>query len=162
MSELNNTIQDQFNRYLLFSVGPERFAVQLLQVREVISKGEITPVPKSPPYYLGLCKLRGTVLPVFDLRIRLGIKGEPDEMEQSIIIHEMDGQSIGFVVDYVDSVKTIGTQALQDCPQIETTVKRDFLKQIARVDENLVLILDFDLILNPNERKQNSPAQQAA
>lgn len=90
-------------RYLLVEVGGQRFAWELAQVREILTVGDVTRLPGSPAWILGLLNLRGTVLTVTDLAVRLGL--EP-RGKGTVVVIETDGRSLGVRVDAVRSVAT--------------------------------------------------------
>ena len=91
------------DRYLSFNLGVEEYAVPLLAVREVIAMPEYTPVPYTPPYFLGIMNLRGQVISIMDLRQKLGVK-PLQQAETTVIICDLGGASIGVVVDSVNTV----------------------------------------------------------
>src|SRR4051812_41249332 len=91
------------NRFLSFSLGNEEYGVPLLAVKEVIAMPEITPIPYTPSYFLGIMNLRGQVISVMDLRQKLGVKPSQSS-ETAVIICDLNSLSIGVVVDSINSV----------------------------------------------------------
>lgn len=98
--------QDEVNRYLNFSLGEEEFAIPLLSVKEVIAVPETTPIPHTPPHFLGIMNLRGQVISVIDLRKKFSINTKNTE-ETSVIILDLKNHFLGVVVDSVTSVLAI-------------------------------------------------------
>src|SRR5687767_10694765 len=94
-------------RLLVFSLGDEEYCISLSQVKEVIAPPRITPIPKVPPYFLGMMDLRGTVVAVIDLRTKLGMPRRDPMPEMAIIILDLGSKSLGVVVDSVNHVLTL-------------------------------------------------------
>src|SRR5687767_11797892 len=94
------------NRYICFRLGDEEFAIPLLSVREVIGVPNVTPVPQTPSYFLGIMNLRGLVISVMDLRLKMNIKGK-DSAESTVIILDLGNYNLGVLVDEVISVIAI-------------------------------------------------------
>ena len=93
-------------RYLCFDLGNREFAIPLLSAKEVIGIPEVTAVPQSPSHFLGIMNLRGNVISVLDLRLKLSIKPVTSE-ENTIIILDLGDYNLGVVVDRVNSVQTV-------------------------------------------------------
>ena len=139
------------SRYLCFSLGDEEFAVPLLSVREVIAMPELTAVPFSPPYLLGVMNLRGQVITVMDLRSRLGVKGN-GEAEASVVICDLDGAVVGVTVDSVNSVIHPRNDEVSPRPDAATQVKGlDAVQGVYRKEKKLVLLLDIAKALGLSE-----------
>lgn len=134
------------SRFLCFSMGSEEFAIPLLSVREVISLPDTTPIPGSPAHFLGMMNLRGAVISVMDLRKKMGLKGTENEL--TVVVCESQGVVMGMVVDVVNAVLLPKVADMSDKP--ETGIKshaNDFITQVYRKDQRLVLFLDIDKIL---------------
>ncbi|MFN7262409.1 MAG: chemotaxis protein CheW [Pseudobdellovibrionaceae bacterium] len=138
-------------RYLAFSLGTEEYAIPLLSVREVIAVPEITPVPQSPTYFLGIMNLRGQVISVIDLRTKFGIKPNTTE-ETSVIILDMGDHSLGAVVDSVNSVLSPKTEELSEPPDLEGNKNAAAITKVFRREKNLVLILDVLKTLSKEDK----------
>lgn len=130
---------------LAFRLGPELYAMPIEQVREVTRLWEITPVPNSAPYILGIISLRGSVLPVIDLCIRLGIpSGERGEKSRIVVVNAA-GEATGIVVDQMVGVVRIQEEEIRPAPEtIEQAAGKEYIKGIARRGESLYIILDLD------------------
>ena len=98
-----NDIFQENERYIEFSLGEEKFAIALLEVKEVISCPETTPIPRSPSHFVGVMNLRGQVISIVDLRKKLSIQST-SELEEAVIILELDGANIGVIVDSINKV----------------------------------------------------------
>jgi purine-binding chemotaxis protein CheW len=132
------------HRFLAFSLGTESYAVPLAKVREVIALGEITPIPHTPAHVKGVMNLRGQVISVVDLRIKFRMKQAEKSAETAVIILDLQPQSLGMIVDSVNSVLALGADKISPPPDIESSVQADFIQGVARVDSGLVLIMDIE------------------
>ncbi len=150
------------NRYLSFSLGLEEYAIPLLSVKEVIAVPEITPIPYTPPHFLGIMNLRGQVISVIDLRQKLGIKTKGSS-ETSIIICDLESTSLGVVVDSINSVLSPAASDISEKPEIQSTKSTDYITAVYRKDGKLVLFLDIATSLSYEDQKfVKNPTAKAA
>ncbi len=134
------------DRFLTFSLGNESFAIPLLQVKEVIALPEVTHVPQTPNYFLGIMNLRGQVITVLDLRVKLSIK--PSETQETVvIICDLAPYSVGIVVDSVNSVLAATPDQIAPKPEL-TQSKVDSITGVYQDKNNLILMLDIAHTLN--------------
>ena len=134
------------DRFLTFTLGTESFAIPLLQVKEVIAMPEVTGIPQTPNYFLGIMNLRGQVITVMDLRAKLGIK-PAENQETVVIICDLAPFSVGVVVDSVTSVLSATSEQISPKPEL-TGSKVDSIVGVYQDKEKLVLMLDISLTLN--------------
>ncbi len=133
---------------LSFRLGGEAYAVMVKDVREVLKIRSLTPVPNAPPYILGVTTLRGTVLPVFDLCVRLGlVSGERDEKSRIVVVGSSE-EDVGLVVDRVTGVLRIPPDAIKPPPE-HVEQGAAFLQGIVRKDEKLYILLDLERAVAP-------------
>lgn len=149
----NSNVNNDGGRYLCFSLGKEKFAIPLLQVKEVIANTETTSIPQAPPYFKGIMNLRGQVISVIDLRAKLKIAHPEVNLETTIVILDIHGLSLGVIVDSVDSVMAYASDAISDPPDHDTSVKADYIVGIAREKDHLTLVLDLRKALNTDDMK---------
>jgi purine-binding chemotaxis protein CheW len=140
------------NRYLCFTLGSEEYAVPLLAVKEVIALPDVTAVPCTPPHFVGIMNLRGQVISVLDLRTKLGIKPRPDA-ETAVIICDLNPNSIGVVVDSVNSVLNPSPEQISEKPEIQSKQNTDYITGVFRHDEKLVLFLDIAKSLSVGDQQ---------
>ena len=143
------------SQYLTFSLGGEMFAVGILNVKEIIEYGHLTPIPMMPPFIRGVINLRGSVVPVIDLAARFG--GRPTEVGKRTCIvivevqHEGSTHILGLLVDGVNAVMEIGADSIEPAPAFGTRVNTEFIAGMARVDGRFVIILDIARVLSIEE-----------
>ena len=134
------------DRFLTFSLGAESSAIPLLQVKEVIALPEVTSVPQTPNYFLGIMNLRGQVITVLDLRTKLGIK--PSENQETVvIICDLAPFSVGVVVDSVNSVLAATPEQISAKPEL-TGSKVESITGVYQAEDKLILILNIAQTLN--------------
>lgn len=165
MADKNSNTNDSLKggRYLCFSLGKEKFAIPLLQVKEVIANTETTNIPQAPAYFKGIMNLRGQVISVIDLRSKLKVGKAETTAETTIVILDVNSLSLGVIVDSVNSVTAYDTEMISDPPDHDSSLKTDYIVGVAREKEHLTLILDLQKALNTDDMKtlrQNS--QKAA
>lgn len=135
--------QNTTDRYLIFELIEEHFAVPLLQVREVIAYKEPTPLPNSPTYVKGMIQLRDQIITLVDLSQKMNLKRTKPASEATIIIIDFADQSVGFLVDNVQSVAEFSNTDLSPTSEVYGTSKSQYLKGIFRQEGKLVLLLDL-------------------
>lgn len=128
---------------LSFRLGGEEYAVMVDAVKEVLKTRDLTPVPNSPDYVLGVMALRGPVLPVIDLGRRLGLPSGKKDEKSRIIVVSVNEEDAGIQVDRVTGVIRIGPDAVRPTPE---TIEHgaEFLRGIARKDDKLYILLDIE------------------
>jgi purine-binding chemotaxis protein CheW len=144
-------------RYLSFSLGHEDYAVPLLGVREVIAVPEITPVPYTPPHFLGIMNLRGQVISIIDLRLKFNIKAETTS-ETAVIICDIGTSSLGVVISSVNSVLALDAADISPKPEIQSYKNTDYITGVTRRDKKLILLLDLTKALSVEEHAAISKA----
>jgi purine-binding chemotaxis protein CheW len=138
--------QEQDLEMLSFLLGSEEYVVAVDQVREVLTPREITPVPNTPKYLLGVCSLRGTVMPIVDLNLRLGLsESVRDEKSRIIVVSLGHDDQVGLFVDRVRGVVRFAPSLVQPAPEtVEQGAGAEFLKGIARKNDRLYILLDVE------------------
>lgn len=139
------------NLYLTFKLGDETYGLDTAQVYEITSVMNITRVPNTPNFLHGVVNLRGKIIPVIDLRVRLGLEPRARDERTSIIVTKTEhggGESaIGIEVDAVSEVVQIAAECIDAPPPLGSETTLEFIQNIAKVEENIILILDADVVL---------------
>jgi purine-binding chemotaxis protein CheW len=138
------------NRYLCFSVANEEFGIPLLNVKEVIGYPDITPVPQTPSHFLGIMNLRGNVISVLDMRLKIGQKATKSE-ETTVMILDLGGFNLGVVVDCVNSVIAVQPDQLSPRPVIESSKNTEYISNVYRRDDRLILFIDIAKALSVDD-----------
>lgn len=143
---LEEGIDGQAGQYLTFHVGKELFAIGILVIKEIIQYGQLTTVPLMPGYIRGVINLRGSVVPVIDLSVRIG-RGQAVVGKRSCIVIlevDCDGEAldIGVMVDAVAAVIEIAPDCIEPAPSFGASVRTDFIEGIAKVDGQFIVALN--------------------
>jgi purine-binding chemotaxis protein CheW len=140
---------------LSFKLGEEVFAINVSKVINILEMSHITRIPKAPEYMKGVINLRGTVLPVVDLRIKFGLPEKENTVDTSIIVISIDlnGEPvlIGTLVDAVREVLELKNDEISPAPTIGTKYNTGLIEGMWRVDEKFIMILDIDKVFSTDE-----------
>ncbi len=139
-------------QYLTFSLGDETFAMDIRAVREIIQHAALTAVPLMPDFVRGVINLRGAVVPVIDLQARFGRPKAGIGKKTCIVIFDATGDGekseLGLMVDAVSEVIDIAPANIEPPPQFGTSVQRDYIRGLGKVDGEFVVILETDRALS--------------
>ena len=130
-----------------FNIGDEEFGVEILKVQEIIRMVEYTRVPNSPECVKGVINLRGKVIPVIDLRLRLGMEPKEDDNNTRIVVIELGNKVIGFIVDNVNEVLRISKGITEPPPDMVAGIQSDFITSIGKLEDRLLILLDLEKII---------------
>lgn len=137
-----------------FIVGKEEFAVDIILVHEIIRMIQITKVPNSPEFVDGVINLRGRIIPVINLRYKLGLKNKETDKNTRIIVVEVNNNTIGFIVDSVREVLRIPESITEAPPELSTNVKSNFIKSVGKLDDRLIILVDIKKIITIDEQTE--------
>lgn len=142
-------------QFLSFALGDEVFAVNVLQVREILDVINITRVPQMPDYLLGVINLRGSVVPVVDLRCKFGMEKRALNQENCIVVLEVDFDGervvIGALTDAVREVLDLAAEQIEPPPRMGMKLKSEFIRAMGKQGESFIIILDIDKIFSSDE-----------
>ncbi len=130
-------------KYLSFVLNNEVYGIEILKVREIIGFMDVTNVPQTPDYMKGVINLRGKVIPVIDLRLKFSMLEGEHTQETCTIVVEVDGTSIGLIVDSVSEVMEIGGNEIEDAPQFGQGIDTNFITGLGKTKDTIVILLDI-------------------
>lgn len=136
------------NQFLTFLLGGQDFGVEILQVREIRNFTKLTPIPNMPASIKGVLNLRGTVVPIVDLRIRLGMAPVEYDRFTVIIVVNVNQRVMGVVVDAVSDVLNVDADALVATPEMGASADTSFVTGLAKSEDRLVTLLNFERLLD--------------
>ncbi len=143
------------SQYLTFKLEDEVFALDIGKVREVLDFTSIAKVPQTPDFMLGVINLRGTVVPVVDMRLKFAMTGTETTVNTCIIIVEIeiDGENnvLGAMVDSVQEVMDLDPGQIEPPPRIGTRLNTKFIKGMGKRDNQFIIILDIDKVFSADE-----------
>lgn len=152
---MTETITMSSQQYVTFYLGDELFGFEVTRTREILTLAPITKVPQSPEYLLGVINLRGQVVPVIDMRLKLGVPAGDETEETCIIVVEVqiDGEVIvvGALADAVREVQDIRADQVEPPPKLGTSYKTEFITGMGKVEEHFLILLNLDRIFNSEE-----------
>ena len=145
-------------KYLIFTLGEERYGLGILDVREIIGLMEIHELPQMPPFFRGVVNLREKVIPVMDMRSKFGMEEGQYNERTCIIIVEVSGktgsQLMGVVVDSVSEVTFIKEEEVEDAPSFGGKVDTECLQGMAKLEEGVTILLDIDRLMSTQDMMQ--------
>ena len=143
--------RDKAGKYLTFMLGPGHYGLEILKVREIIGLISVTAIPLAPAHVKGVINLRGTVIPVVDLRQKFGMDEVEATAETCIIVAHVGDREIGVLVDQVSEVQYFNTADIQDPPAFGQGIDIEFILGIGKVGDHVTLLLDINRVLNASE-----------
>jgi purine-binding chemotaxis protein CheW len=135
-------------QFLTFDLATAQYAIEILRVQEIRGYSDITPVPNAPRHVVGVMDLRGTIIPVVDLRARLGLPDAARSQVTVIIVVRIGAQSVGVVVDAVSDVLNIDDASAQEVADLGVPCDAGAVTRMAKVGDKLVALLDVDHLLD--------------
>lgn len=148
-------IRGDESQYLIFTLRKEMFAIEILNIKEILEYNQLTRVPMMPDYIRGVINLRGAVVPVVDLSARFGEKQSDVSKRTCIVIVEVtthEGRlDIGVMVDAVSEVLEISNTEIEPPPNFGARIRADFIAGMGKVDDNFVIVLNVNSVLSVEE-----------
>jgi purine-binding chemotaxis protein CheW len=145
------------NQYLTFILAGEEYGVDILRVQEIKGWDSVTPIPNAPVYIKGVINIRGTIVPVIDLRLRFGLESlEYGPTTVMIVLKVYAGDKsriMGIVVDAVSDVYDITSEQIRPAPDFGDVINMEYLRGLATVNDQMVIILDIDHMLNASDMR---------
>lgn len=151
--ELNTSIQNQF---LTFHINKEMYGINISNTREVVENTDLTKVPKMPAYLCGVINLRGSVVPVVDLAIKLEMENTNESKRNNIIVTEItdvNGETIvlGIYADTVNKVLTIESENIEPVPKIGTPINTEFIFGMGKINNEYTILLNIYKVFDSGE-----------
>lgn len=134
-----------------FVIGNEEYAVDILYVQEINRMLQVTQVPNSPDFIEGVINLRGRIIPVIDLRTKMGIPKKEYDKNTRIIVVEISGRTVGFIVDAVREVIRIPKNITEAPPEIVSGNNSEFISAVGKLEDRLLILIDLNKLLFTNE-----------
>ncbi len=148
-------------KYLSFLLKEEEYGVRILKVREIIAIQDVTPLPRMPDYVRGVINLRGRIIPIVDLRLKLNMEAPPDTAQTCIIVLEVSGvvegevTQIGCVVDTVSEVLDITSAQVEPPPRFGAAISTEYILGLGKIadkdQEKVLALVDIDKVLCQGE-----------
>lgn len=155
--DIQQGMESDGDQYLTFMLAGEEYGVDILRVQEIKGWDSVTPIPNTPEYIRGVINLRGTIVPIVDLRCRFNLETVEYGPVTVVIVLRVDdpdgGKSrvMGLVVDAVSDVYNVPEEAIKAAPDFGSVVDVNFVQGLATLDESMVIVLNIDRLLNAEE-----------
>jgi purine-binding chemotaxis protein CheW len=144
MSDRVEQSSDSQRQFVTFRSGDQQFGADIMAIREIRGWTQTTPLPRSPAYVRGVINLRGIVLPIVDLKVRLGYGPTENSATSVIIVLRCENRTMGLLVDAVSDILSTSDAQIQPAPEIGSDDSSPFIAGIAVLDDRMVTLLDMD------------------
>lgn len=145
---------DELLQLVSFEIGDEEFGVDILKVQEINRMLEVTRVPNAPEYVDGVINLRGKVIPIIDLRRRFGMARKEHDKNTRIVVVELSGKVVGFVVDAVSEVLRIPRSVTEPPPSLVAGIEAEYITAVGKLDDRLLILLDLEKVLIGTDQRR--------
>lgn len=143
------------DQFLTFMLAGEEYGVDILRVQEIKGWDAVTTIPNTPEYLRGVINLRGTIVPIIDMRIRFGLEKLDYGLLTVVIVLKVDygdkSRIIGIVVDGVSDVYNVPEEEIKPSPDFGSAVDTEFVKGLATIEDKMVIVLDIDQMFNSGD-----------
>ncbi len=134
-----------------FKLGGEEYAIDIMRIKEITPLFDMTPVPRAPAYILGIISLRGSIVPVFDAKKKMGLPETETTEKTRIIVIKNEDEQIAILVDAITSAATIPTRSIEPAPPILKGVEAEFVEGVGRYLGRMVIIMNIDEMIKMEE-----------
>ncbi|NOQ81561.1 MAG: chemotaxis protein CheW [Methylophaga sp.] len=145
------SIDDGSEQYLSFLLGDEEYGVEILRVQEIKGWDQVTHIPNSPHYLCGVLNLRGTIVPIVDLRLRFDMPPREYTPTTVVVVLKVEGvtqRTVGIVVDGVSDAHNIVSEDIKPTPDFGSCVSTEFITGLVSLGDNMMMILNVDRLLS--------------
>ena len=149
--EIRTTYSSDDHQFLTFNLGEELYGVNILKVQEIKGYTKATKIPNTPDYLTGVLNLRGTIVPIIDLRMKFGMGMTEPTFFTVVVVVNVRNRIMGFLVDAVSDVLDLNTKDIQPPPELGSSVDITFVAGIGNANDCLVTLLDIDRVLTDEE-----------
>ncbi|MGE4367283.1 chemotaxis protein CheW [Thermomonas sp.] len=136
--------------FLTFTLGQEEYGVDILKVQEIRGYDAVTRLPDAPDYIKGVINLRGTIVPIIDMRVKFHLDAKVDATTVMIVLNVAD-RVVGMVVDSVSDVVQLSGEQIRAMPDVGTGIDRRYLTGIGALDERMLILLDIEGLMTSSE-----------
>ncbi|MGC3979919.1 MAG: chemotaxis protein CheW [Steroidobacteraceae bacterium] len=151
-AQVSGQASENAKQMLTFVLGDETYGVDILRVQEIRGWSPVTRIPQSPRHVLGVLNLRGSIVPIVDLRMRLNFESAEYTAITVIIVLSIEAaagrRDVGVVVDAVSDVVNVQSDAVKPAPELGSQVNTDYIQGLATIAERMVMLLDIDRLIS--------------
>jgi purine-binding chemotaxis protein CheW len=139
------------NEFLAFTLGQEEYGIDILRVQEIRGYESVTRIANAPAFIKGVVNLRGTIIPVVDMRIKFNLGSPTYDQFTVVIILNIAGRIVGMVVDSVSDVTTLAPAQVKPAPEIGTVFDNEYLIGLGTIDERMLILVNIDKLMTSAE-----------
>lgn len=162
--DVDDSVQDA-EQFLTFIMADEEYGVDILAVKEIRNWDSATPIPKSPDHVRGVINLRGTIIPIIDLRQCFGMEAIEYSPLTVVLVLQIESdkghRELGIVVDAVSDVYSLDPSEIKPTPEMGDKVDTNFIKGLASIDEKMVILLNIDRLLTQDDLNDIADVQRS-
>lgn len=148
---IEQTADISAGEYLSFVLGNEEYGIEILKVQEIRGYDAVTPIANTPAFIKGVINLRGSIVPIIDLRLRFNLgKAEYNEFTVVIILN-LSGRVVGIVVDGVSDVMALTASQVRPVPELVATIDTKYLVGLGTVDDRMLILVDIERLMSSQE-----------
>ncbi len=155
VNNLDEVTDEAYDQYLTFILSGEEFAIDILRVQEIKSWDKVTNLPGSPDYVEGVINLRGTIVPIINLRRRFKLAEIKFDFTTVIIVLKVFGEehdrTMGLIVDAVSDVHDLQSGSIRPAPEMKGTIDSRFVMGLTTINDKMVIVMDVDALMNSGE-----------
>ncbi|MGP9764783.1 chemotaxis protein CheW [Halomonas sp. AOP13-D3-9] len=155
MSQANSgavlAAEAESREFLVFSLGDEEYAIDILKVQEIRGYENVTRIANAPDFIKGVTNLRGVIVPIIDLRIKFHFDKVEYGGQTVVIVVNVADRVVGIVVDGVSDVMTLTPDQIKPAPEFGVTLSSDFLSGLGSLDDRMLVLVDIDKLLTSDE-----------
>jgi purine-binding chemotaxis protein CheW len=149
---MNAIVNDAASReYLVFSLGEEEYAVDILKVQEIRGYENVTRIANVPDFIKGVTNLRGVIVPIIDLRLKFHLDKVEYDGQTVVIVVNVDDRIVGIVVDGVSDVMSLAPDQIKPAPEFGVTLSSDYLSGIGSLEDRMLVLVDIEKLLTHEE-----------
>jgi purine-binding chemotaxis protein CheW len=150
---------NEAGQFLTFTLGDEEYGIDILKVQEIKGYSAVTRIPRAPAYVKGMINLRGTIVPVIDLRNKFGLEAKACDQFTVIIVVLVRGRTLGMIVDTVSDVLNIARTDVQAPPDFSSSIDTSFISGMGKSGNKLIILVDVEKVLGVDELQAIESAQ---
>ncbi|MCX7177829.1 MAG: chemotaxis protein CheW [Proteobacteria bacterium] len=150
-NEISSEESRNAQEFLTFTLGPEEYAIDILKVQEIRGYENPTTIANAPPFIKGVINLRGTIVPIVDMRIKFNVGTAEYTAFTVVIILNVAGRIVGIVVDSVSDVTMLRPDQIRTAPEFSTTVDTRYINGLGTLDERMLIVVDIEKLMISSE-----------
>jgi purine-binding chemotaxis protein CheW len=137
--------------FVTVNIENETYGVEVSKIQEIIGMTETSHVPNALPFMKGIVNLRGTIVPLIDMRLKFGLQGKAYDKLTVIMIAEIKSRLIGMIVDSILDVVSLTVDSIQDTPHFSSNIRMDCVEGIGKIDDRIIILMNVDKVFSDEE-----------